>query len=103
MDGILVKNKISGRVGTALCAVCKVNGKTSSITIPADTKCPKHWTKQYKGFLMVESGAEMRTEFICVDENAQISSSNPESRFVGKLDYVSYKQAEKLDCVVCTI
>ena len=52
---------------------------------------------------MVESGAEMRTEFICVDENAQISSSNPESRFVGKLDYVSYTQVEKLDCVVCTI
>ena len=99
--------------GTALCAACRVTKKTSAITVPGTTECPSGWTLEYKGFLMAESSARFRTEFICVDEDAESTRSSSRRSTIGTLNYVEsmcgtlnctiFKAHYEMACAVCTI
>ena len=53
------------------CAVCLAKGKSTTIMLPARTKCPKGLRSEYSGYLMTGSPKDFgRTEYSCVAGNA---------------------------------
>ena len=56
----------------APCEVCQAKSRGSHMMIPARNVCPSGWTMEYKGYLMAEHyGHKGRTQFICVDADAE--------------------------------
>ncbi len=55
----------------ASCAVCYDSVRSSELMIPAKTKCPVGWTREYYGYLMADKNNDnrSRTEYVCVDKN----------------------------------
>ena len=98
----------------ALCAVCHVQSRGSQVMIPARNDCPSGWTLEYKGYLMSTYKTDKgRTQFICVDEDAEgANGSQPDANsaflyFVegrcGSLPCPPYAYGKELACAVCTI
>ncbi|XP_071953196.1 uncharacterized protein [Antedon mediterranea] len=102
----------------APCAVCQA-ARSVTLMMPAVTKCPNGWTKEYGGYLMAGRDDHKRTEFICVDGNQSVvpgtskivSISQASTLFLvegrcntegGGLPCSPYKEAFELPCVVCT-
>ena len=97
----------------APCAVCHTESRGSHMMIPARNVCPSGWTMEYKGYLMSESYSyKGRTQFICVDGNAEATHGSHADKngallyFVqgicGSLPCPPYVQGYELTCVVCT-
>ena len=97
----------------APCAVCHTSSRGSHMMIPARNVCPSGWTMEYKGYLMSEHhGHKGRTQFICVDGNAEATFGSHVDKngallyFVegscGSLPCPPYVQGYELTCVVCT-
>ena len=97
----------------APCAVCHTESRGSHMMIPARNACPSGWTMEYKGYLMSEHyGHKGRTQFICVDGNAEATHGSHVDKngallyFVqgscGSLPCPPYVQGYELTCVVCT-
>ncbi|XP_071817230.1 uncharacterized protein [Apostichopus japonicus] len=58
----------------APCAVCLAPARTIILMVPGRTECPtgeRDWTLEYKGVLMSQLHSQSRTEYICVDAEAQ--------------------------------
>ncbi len=99
--------------GNAVCALCYVSNKFSSIMIPARLTCPRGWTKEYYGYLMSTSvHGHYRTEFVCVDQAMSYApGSRPDSPAAvfyhteascTGMPCGRYNQEKELNCVVCT-
>ena len=56
------------------CAVCQTTGSLSSYMQPGDTSCPGGWSTEYSGFLMASPRGTYRTEYMCVDAEAEAGS-----------------------------
>ena len=97
----------------AVCAVCHTESRGSHVMIPARNVCPSGWTMEYKGYIMsAHHGHTGRTQFICVDGNAEATFGSHDDKngallyFVeshcGSLPCPPYVQGYELTCVVCT-
>ena len=97
----------------APCAVCHTESRGSHMMIPARNVCPSGWTIEYKGYLMsAHHNHKGRTQFICVDGNAEATHGSHTDKngallyFVegqcGSLPCPPYVQGYELACVVCT-
>jgi hypothetical protein len=80
--------------------------------IPARNICPSGWTLEYKGYLMSEAnGHKGRTQFICVDGNAEGTTGSHGNQDGAHLYLVENRglpsppydyDGKELTCVVCT-
>ena len=101
----------------ALCAVCRVTGRSTVLMIPAKTTCPPNWTTEYKGYLMSANQNHVhQSEYICIDKNAE-ARPGTDGNTDGSLLYLvetgcrmddgspctSYVSGYELACTVCTI
>ncbi len=97
----------------APCAVCYTKSRGSHVMIPARNVCPSGWTLEYKGYLMSGyRGHKGRTQFICVDGNAEATTGSQGNadgallHFVesacGSLPCPPYANGNELTCAVCT-
>ncbi len=99
------------------CAVCVAPTRTMVLMIPARIRCPdESWTKEYTGYLMTDSDRFQRTQFICIDEEADTeersSHADGSSAYlfpvsIGRcgpngFDCDHYIPHKKIACVVCT-
>ena len=97
----------------APCAVCHTESRGSHLMIPGRNICPSGWTLEYKGYLMSAFYSHKgRTQFICVDANAEGTTGSHSSNdgallyFVesqcGSLPCPPYANGKELPCAVCT-
>ncbi|KAI8520759.1 hypothetical protein Bbelb_005130 [Branchiostoma belcheri] len=96
----------------APCAVCAIP-RSTTIMIPAKKTCPPGWTSEYFGYLMAERYNHRRTDFVCVDVEAQhleAGASNNNGALLyqveGRCNYnlhcPPYVNGRELTCVVCS-
>eukprot|EP00049_Salpingoeca_infusionum_P023736 m.13631 g.13631 ORF g.13631 m.13631 type:complete len:4451 (+) comp5977_c0_seq1:73-13425(+) len=96
----------------ARCSVCARSGTQSgSLMIPARKSCPNGMTMDYWGMLMSEHYTHKKSQFVCVNNNAQLSGSTSNDN--GALFYFTeadtangyilpgYLQGHELPCIVC--
>ena len=93
-EQVVVPNRNSGN---AVCAVCYVPNKMTSIMIPAKYNCSSGWTREYYGYLMSTSvHNHYRTHFVCVDNKmGYVPGSRPDSPAA-----MFYHKLHVLDCLV---
>ncbi|XP_031561473.1 uncharacterized protein LOC116297394 isoform X2 [Actinia tenebrosa] len=94
------------------CAVCRVDGATSVLMIPARNVCPRTGDRQYHGYLMSQKHDYGKSEFICVDVEAEgiPNTRNPNGdAFLHLTEFKcgspscrGYQQHKALSCSVCT-
>ncbi|CAC5367409.1 unnamed protein product [Mytilus coruscus] len=94
------------------CAVCRKSGKSTVVMIPGRKTCYSDWNAEYNGYLMSSHKNHQRTDFTCVDINAEpcdSRSSNengalfyPIRTKCGSLRCPPYTDEADLLCVVCT-
>ena len=80
--------------------------------IPARNQCDPGWTTEYTGYLSAEYHGHQRTEFVCVDGEAEpidnsIGDQNgalfyPAIAKCGSLPCLPYIENRELLCAVCT-
>ncbi|XP_066274973.1 uncharacterized protein [Branchiostoma lanceolatum] len=96
----------------ATCAVCAIPRGTS-LMIPAKRTCPAGWTSEYSGYLMAAKYNHRRTDFVCVDVEAQDLEGGDgnddgarlyqvEGRCNYNLPCPPYVNGRELTCVVCS-
>eukprot|EP00058_Branchiostoma_floridae_P018681 XP_002604170.1 hypothetical protein BRAFLDRAFT_73487 [Branchiostoma floridae] len=96
----------------APCAVCAIPRGTS-LMIPAKMSCPTGWIQEYSGYLMAAKYSHRRTDFVCVDVEAQHEDGGDannngallylvEGRCNYNLPCPPYVNGRELTCVVCS-
>lgn len=97
------------------CAVCATMARGMQLMIPARVNCPDDsWTREYSGYLMT-ADSFYRTEFICVDREAEIVPNSVGNGDGALLYHVrvadcgneffpcpDYNTHKELTCVVCS-
>ena len=93
------------------CAVCQ-STRRSVLMIPARNQCEPSWTTEYIGYLSADSSVHQRTEFVCMDGEAEpvtnsITNRNgalfyPAVGKCGSLPCLPYINDKELLCAVCT-
>ena len=96
------------------CAVCAITRK-QVLMMPGTNLCDEGWTTEYVGQINadVTRSTHHRTEFVCVDDDAEYSSrSSPDDEngalfypaqvICGSLPCIPYVQDKDLLCVVCS-
>ena len=95
------------------CVVCHVSTRSIQIMIPAMVNCPTGWTKEYGGYVVSQSQAQTRTEFVCLDKVPEAVAGSGGS-VDGAVFYVveaqcgislacpPYVNGYEISCVVCT-
>ncbi|XP_071119924.1 short-chain collagen C4-like [Mytilus edulis] len=95
------------------CAVCHRKRRSSVITIPGRKTCYKDWNTEYYGYLMACHNRYKRTDYACIDVNAEQFDNKSASDEDGALFYPirtscgslrcpPYKADADVFCVVCT-
>ena len=99
------------------CAMCRSEGRTTAIVVPARNACYPGWRREYHGYLMSQQDGGTKSQFICVDADADglKGSHNPDHRgpLLQPTAYKchgstwcsgsSYSSEKALTCVVCTV
>ena len=97
------------------CAVCVVT-RSVVLMMPGTNLCDEGWTTEYVGQISAESStytSHYRTEFVCLDDNAEITThSSPDADngamfypvqvICGSLPCTPYVENKDLLCVVCS-
>ena len=93
------------------CAVCQAT-RRSVLMIPARNQCELGWTTEYTGYLSAAYSGHQRTEFVCMDGEAEplpnsITSHDgtlfyPVIGKCGSLPCLPYINDRELLCAVCT-
>ena len=96
------------------CAICQVTHKTA-LMMPGTNLCDEGWTTEYVGYIAAERDhtAHHRSEFICVDDDAEPSDRSnpidqngvllqPTQTICGSLPCLPYVKNKDLLCVVCS-
>ena len=97
----------------APCAVCYTSTKSTKLMIPAQTTCPKSWTKEYFGYLMTEHhGHPHNSVYECVDGSPESVPGSQAYSTSSTLFFVQgtctglpcppYVNNSVITCVVCT-
>ncbi len=96
----------------AVCAVCYVADKHTTIMIPAHTSCPSGSTKEYYGYLISEHKTHHRTMYQCVDIQMEYVPGSQTDVRGGHFYFVEahcngcacppYDSQKELGCVVCS-
>ena len=82
-----------------------------SLMIPGTTSCPAHWQLEYSGFLASDYRHYSRTEYACVDREAEVTSGGSSSSGAllfavrarcGALPCPPYRDRREVACVVCS-
>ncbi|XP_063399721.1 short-chain collagen C4-like [Mytilus trossulus] len=95
------------------CVVCYRKQRSSILIVPGRKTCYKDWNVEYEGYLMANHYIQKRTNYACIDVNAEPfdSRSSHESNSVlfypirtscGSLRCPPYTEAADVYCVVCT-
>ncbi|XP_066288938.1 short-chain collagen C4-like isoform X2 [Branchiostoma lanceolatum] len=98
------------------CAVCRVSARSTTYTVPARNVCPSGWNVEYTGYMMTSQYGQRRTQFICMDENADYvfwtSYDQGTAAMLypvevmcvtgGSIPCAPYVNGDELTCVVCT-
>ena len=98
------------------CAVCYASTRAAMIMVPAKTRCPPSWTREYYGYLMTEREHphHHRSSFNCVDVIADTVSGEIRNTNGALFYHVvascpnsgllcdPYKSNQALSCAVCT-
>lgn len=106
---------------TVPCALCiSMSSRSVQVMLPAKTSCPDDtWVMEYRGYLMTNSDYSRwkfrRTEFLCVDEEAEVIAKANHSGDTALLFHVrvsecsddtfpcsGYDPAKELACVICS-
>ena len=95
------------------CAACKVSGRGQQLMIPGKRSCPQNWTKEYEGVLVSQRHDYKKSNFICVDKDAEGLSGgevNDDGNLIyavqvvcGALQCPPYSTGKEIACVVCSI
>ncbi|KAK3109050.1 hypothetical protein FSP39_021864, partial [Pinctada imbricata] len=96
------------------CAVCRVMGRSTVITIPARKSCYPGWNQEYTGYLMAGlTTHKAASQYTCMDENpigipGSQGNNNaytfyPVEGRCGSLPCPPYVNGRELTCVVCSI
>lgn len=92
------------------CAVCLRENARVTLMIPGTQTCPAGWVQEYAGYLMSSHYTHVRSEFICVDRQAEGVGSSvaangallyPTEAECGTLPCGPYAQDREVTCVVC--
>ena len=97
------------------CAVCQVT-RRSMLMMPGTNLCDEGWTTEYVGYISSEKGGNAnhhRSEFICVDDDAEPTPNSspddddgilliPAQTICGSLPCLPYVDSKDLLCVVCS-
>jgi hypothetical protein len=92
------------------CAVCLRENARVTLMIPGMQVCPVGWTLEYAGYLMANHYTLVKSEFLCVDRQAEAAGSSsanggpllyPTEGECGSLPCGPYVQDRELTCVVC--
>ncbi|CAG2232275.1 unnamed protein product [Mytilus edulis] len=115
IDGNRKPHGMSGnlRYKAVPCAVCHRKQRSSILIVPGRKTCYKDWNVEYKGYLMANHYSQKRTDYACVDVNAEPfdnkSSYEGNSVFFypirtrcGSLRCPPYNAEADIYCVVCT-
>ena len=97
----------------AICVVCRVSSRGSTLVVNGRNDCPAGWTLEYHGYLMSEHyGHKGRTEAICVDINAGYGVGTHHNHngnllytlqgACGSLPCLPYISGREITCAVCT-
>ncbi|XP_077982351.1 uncharacterized protein LOC144437298 [Glandiceps talaboti] len=101
--------------GDVVCAVCRAQSRTTLLMVPARNECPsEEWTREYYGYLMTAHHSHKRSEYVCMDRQAEATpgtSSNRDGALfyavegrcdAGALPCGPYTTGFELTCAVCT-
>ena len=93
------------------CSVCLRTQTQATVMIPGQNTCPQSFSIDYQGYLFASSPSSSgRTEYICVDANAEgIGSSSADGGVLlspveagsGLAGLLLYAQGYELTCAVC--
>jgi len=90
-------------------AVCYVEGRSTTLMIPARTQCPDGWTPEYAGYLV--SDLNRRSSYVCLDEAPEVADGGvsqdnarvfPVEVLCGTLQCSVYPTGKELTCIVCS-
>ncbi|XP_071817227.1 uncharacterized protein [Apostichopus japonicus] len=103
----------------APCAVCLAPSRTITLMVPGRTECPtgeRDWNLEYKGILMSQHHSQTRTEYICVDAEAEVipeTSGNHNGALLyiveatcatgGGIPCETYTAGYEVTCAVCSL
>ncbi|VDI09124.1 Hypothetical predicted protein [Mytilus galloprovincialis] len=105
---------MSGSLGNreVPCGVCHRKRRSSVITVPGRKTCYEDWNPEYNGYLMAAHNDYKRTDYACIDVNAEQfdSKSSDENGALfypirtkcGSLRCPPFKEHADVLCVVCT-
>lgn len=109
--GLPSLNYLSGRA--IPCTLCYLNHKSSPVMIPASLVCPHHWTLEYSGYLFAAHYSHKKTNWICIDQQAESLSGSTSSQLYmyptevecGSISCshspTGYIQDNEMACAVC--
>ena len=96
----------------APCSVCYVPNRATSIMVPAKTRCPTSWTREYYGWLVTERETHYRSTYTCLDFSPEaiaggVADTNPSLFYYTFSDCNGllcppYIRNRVLACAVCT-
>lgn len=99
------------------CAVCRALRASSVLMVPGVNRCPIGWTQQYHGYLMSERSDSHKSQYVCVDHEAEPSRHGgagmpgvvmegmllyPVEAMCGTLPCAPYVNHREMTCTVCT-
>eukprot|EP01050_Picozoa_sp_SAG11_P012932 SAG11_NODE_1474_length_4839_cov_2.761603_2_plen_590_part_00 len=61
------------------CAVCQSSASVAVFMTAGTTQCPAGWGTEYSGYLMSSGKDTTRTEYICLDEQAEAATNSDDS------------------------
>ena len=96
------------------CALCEVNGRTSTLMLPGLKSCPNGWTEEYHGYLMSNRyNYYSQTQYTCVDEHMKGlkgTKANNNGLLLYTIEIANHPSlcppfdcsGKELSCAVCT-
>ncbi|CAC5375483.1 unnamed protein product [Mytilus coruscus] len=95
------------------CVVCRRERRSSVIIVPGRKTCYKDWNAEYKGYLMAAHNDHKKTDYACVDVNAEPFDNKSSYQSDGVLFYPirtscgslrcpPYNSEADVYCVVCS-
>jgi len=100
----------------APCAVCYLDHRLTVLMVPAKTRCPDGWNREYGGYLASEhsfdqQSSRKRSSYVCWDRAPEVAAGGtnqnqaviyPVKAVCGSLPCSTYINGRELTCVVCS-
>jgi len=97
----------------APCAVCYLDHRQTALMVPAKTRCPDGWNREYGGYMVSEFSipSRKRSSYTCWDRSPEVADGGtgqnqaviyPVVAVCGSLPCSAYVNGKELTCVVCS-